>query len=852
MESINIIKRDGTKQPLAMEKVHNRIKNLCQPMDNQRINIPGKKLNLNGDSFAIKLVSKIYNNISSSTLDQLGALEAYSHAVFNPDYEDLALRFVISDLQKNTLVLFNHTDNLLLASFSMMYNHYRKIIDNKHNNIYSENPHPLINEHIYNIVKNHADELEKIINYSLDYNMSYTGFNLLIDKYLTKINGTVVELPQHLYMRCALGIWYNHYDGTLESIIDNVRNTYNFLSNDLCTHATPTLFNAGRTNAQFSSCYLVQPADDDLLEIYNWNSECAQLSKYAGGLGSAVHKIRGRGAYIKGTDGTSNGVCSMLKIVDATSVYVDQGGGKRKGVHAIYLEMWHSDIEDFITMKIKRGMDDSKCPNLFYALWINDEFMRTVKKEEEIYIETGKKKRLWYLMSPDSSPGLYEKYDESFSYEWVENPDDNFAFTQLYRKYITEGRYVKKISAVDLIRSVYEITKETSIPYRCFKDTANRYSNQKNLGTIQCSNLCTEIYQYTSAEETAVCNLASICVNKFVENGIYNYDKLGQVAYQLTKNLDNIIDINHYPSNKAKISNLKHRPMGLGIQGLADTFILMGYEFGSDEAKELDFHIHETIYYYSLTASVDLAQEFGPYESFEGSPASFGKLKMDLLTDAGVKIQYEYMYDWEYMREKVKKGLRNSLRTCSMPTASTSTLKNNSPSIEPLNAIIYKRTDSTGEHTKYCREMVKELIDMGLWDETLLNNILQTETGTIETLSLPTNIKKKYKTAWDEGMLKNIINHSIVRNPFIDQGQSLNLFIARPYTGILNQILFYAWEGQINTASYYIRRLPPKAAKKLNVQNHIESDNKEKVCKQSSISETFGRWTTNDCETCSS
>lgn len=844
---MQVIKRNGESQKLNFSKIQHRVEFLRNPVfqNPNYIRIPENELNIYVDDISQFLVTKLYDGINTSELDILGANEAYDKVLMNPLYEDLAVRFIVNNLHKELRLKYNG-ELMFYKACKLMKN---CTVQNK--------SAKKINDDCFNYIKENKYEIESMFNYSADYNITYHGIKLLMNKYLTKNNDylnsvkNILESPQHLFMRVAIQTYVNV---PFVNAKDDIYRTYKYMSEMKFTHATPTLFNSCRINNQLSSCYLTN-VDDSTESIMNWLTNCAHMSRFGGGIGTNIHRLRSTNAYIKGTHGSSNGILPILQMADKVINCFDQGGGKRKGAHAVYLELWHPDIMEFLESKLKRNVESKKLEYLFTGLWICDEFMRRAKYESMLY-EKGIEVNTWYLISPDKCRELANTYDHMFSDSYLRDEDLDmirYEFTYNYRKCIKEGNYNKVISARKLLMKIHEITIEMSMPYKCMKDTANRMNNQCNQGMIDNSNLCTEIYEHVDKDNIAVCNLASICVNKFVynDNGInkYDYEELGNIARQITRNIDNIIDNSFCPVDEGKHSNSLMRPIGIGVQGLHDTFILMGYEFGSEEALELDYHIFETIYYYSLLESIELAEKYGTYPLFDKSPLSNGVLQQDLTYHAlkNVKkhndFRYDEMYDWDSMRQMVKKGVRHSLRIACMPTASTSTIMGNSPCIEPYIGNIYKRSDSVGETIKYNRHMIMELINKGLWNMDIKNEILNNRKSSIQHLDLPDEIKKKYKVAFDNGMTKNIINHAIARNWFVDQGQSLNLFIENPTNTILNKALYYAWGYQLKTASYYIRRLTTIDARK----DSIISRNKQ----ENTNNELFVE-SDKDCELCAS
>ena len=822
-----VIKRSGEKQKLNFSKIQDRVEFLRNPAYQTKdyIEIPGGELNIYIDGISKSLVNKLHNNIHTSELDIMGAIESYDLVLENPLYETLAVRFMVNNLHKFLRIKYNGELAFYKACKLMRNCKVRG------------NMAPKIKKEYLEYIEQNKYEIEEMFNYSADYNITYHGIKLMFDKYLTKINEcehnmeNIIESPQHVFMRVAIQA-YCHLP--FEEVKDDIYRSYKYMSELKFTHATPTLFNSLRINNQLSSCYLTN-LDDSTDHIIHWLGNTAKMSRYGGGVGSNVHNIRATNAYIKGTHGTSNGLTPILKINDQVVNCFDQGGGKRKGAHAIYVELWHPDIIEFIDSKLKRSVESKKLEYLFTGLWICDEFQRRAKYETMLYNE-GIIEHTWYLISPDRCRELVNSYDHKFSENYLDDSEVNiidYEFTYNYRKCINEGNYDKVISARELMLKIHSVCMEMSMPYKCMKDTANRLNNQSNQGMIYNSNLCTEIYEHVDNENIAVCNLASVCVNKFIEydntgTPYYDHEALGMAVRQITRNIDNIIDNSFCPVEEGRNSNQLMRPIGIGPQGLNDAFILMGYEFGSREALELDYHIFETMYYYSLLESIELAEKRGAYPMFRGSPLSMGKLQQDLTYNALSQVnkqddfKFHDMYDWDYMRKMVKKGVRNSLRIACMPTASTSTIMGNSPCIEPYIGNIYKRSDSIGETIKYNKHLINELIEKGLWSSELKNMIMNDRKSSIQHLDLPEDIKKKYKVAFDKGMNKAIINHSIARNWFVDQGQSLNLFMENPTAELLNKTLYYAWSYQLKTASYYIRRLPKIDARKDTIISHTK------------------------------
>lgn len=736
-----VIKRDGRKEAVKFDKITARIKKLCYGLDPI----------VDPVVVAMKVIEGLKDGITTAELDEMASRISASMSTQHPHYSLLASRIAVSNLHKTTEKSFT-------ATVEKLY----RYIDPKTNE-----PAPLIADDIYEIVQANSEILDSTIIHDRDFGYDYFGFKTLERSYLLKINGKIVERPQHMLMRVALGI---HKDD-----IESVIKTYELMSERWFTHATPTLFNAGTPKPQMSSCFLVQMKDDSIDGIYDTLKQCAKISQSAGGIGISIHNIRAKGSYIRGTNGTSNGIVPMLRVFNDTARYVDQGGGKRKGSFAIYLEPWHADIEDFLELKKNHGKEEQRARDLFYALWVPDLFMKRVK-------ENG----TWTLMCPNECPGLSDVYGEEFE--------------KLYTRYEAEGKGRKTIKAQDLWFKILESQIETGTPYMLYKDACNEKSNQKNLGTIKSSNLCTEIIEYTAPDEVAVCNLASIALPKFVIDGKFDFNKLFEVTYQVTRNLNRIIDHNYYPVPEAKKSNLRHRPIGIGVQGLADAFIMLRYPFESEEARQLNKDIFEAIYYAALTASKDLAKEEGPYETYEGSPISQGLFQFDLW---GVKPSDRW--EWETLREEIKQyGVRNSLLIAPMPTASTSQILGNNECFEPYTSNIYKRTTLSGEFIVINKHLLKDLVKLGLWNDTMKQRIIN-DNGSIQNIEeIPQNLKELYKTAW-EIKQKTIIQMAAERAPFIDQSQSLNVFMEQPTFGKLTSMHFFAWENGLKTGMYYLR-----------------------------------------------
>jgi ribonucleoside-diphosphate reductase alpha chain len=736
-----VIKRDGRQEEVKFDKITGRISKLCYGLN--PIVDPIK--------IAMKVIEGVYDDVKTTDLDNLAAEIAATNTTTHPDYAQLASRIAVSNLHKNTNKSFTKTIKDLYY-----------YVDPK-----TGQNAGLIADDVYEVIMNNAALLDSTIIYDRDFNFDYFGFKTLERSYLLKIDGVVAERPQHLFMRVSVGI----HKGDIENAIK----TYNMMSEGWFTHATPTLFNAGTPKPQMSSCFLLQMKDDSISGIYDTLKQCALISQSAGGIGLSMHNIRAKGSYIKGTNGTSNGIVPMLRVFNDTARYVDQGGGKRKGSFAIYLEPWHADIFDFLDLKKNHGKEESRARDLFYALWISDLFMKRVKENGE-----------WTLMCPNECPGLADTWGE--------------AFEELYTRYEKEGKGRQTIKAQQLWFKVLESQVETGTPYMLFKDAANRKSNQQNLGTIKSSNLCTEIIEYTSADEIAVCNLGSIALPKYVKDGEFDHNRLFEVTYQLTINLNKIIDNNYYPVPETRKSNMRHRPIGIGVQGLADAFIMLRFPFDSPDARKLNTEIFETIYYAAATASKDLAKLDGAYETFPGSPASKGILQYDMW-DATPSNRWE----WDVLKEEIKQyGLRNSLLLAPMPTASTAQILGNNECFEPYTSNIYTRRVLAGEYIIVNKHLLKDLVALGLWNEDLKNKLIQAN-GSVQNIpEIPVNLKELYRTAWEIPQ-KAIIDMSADRGAYICQSQSLNVFMENVNAGKLTSMHFYAWEKGLKTGMYYLR-----------------------------------------------
>lgn len=736
-----VVKRDGRKEAVKFDKITARIVKMCYGLDPL----------VSPEMIAMKVIEGLYDGVKTTDLDNLAAEVAASKTLDHPDYALLASRIAVSNMHKNTKKVFS------------------EVIDDLYNYIDPKTGQraAMIADDVYDVVQNNKSILDSNVIYDRDFRYDYFGFKTLERSYLLKIDGKIAERPQHMLMRVSLGIHKNDIDAVIK--------TYNLLSEGWFTHATPTLFNSGTPKPQMSSCFLLTMKEDSIDGIYETLKSCAKISQSAGGIGLSIHDVRATGSYIKGTNGTSNGIVPMLRVFNDTARYVDQGGGKRKGSFAIYVEPWHADIMDFLDLKKNHGKEEQRARDLFYALWIPDLFMKRVKENGE-----------WTLMCPNECPGLADTYGEDFE--------------TLYTKYESEGKGRKTIKAQDLWFKVLESQIETGTPYMLYKDAANAKSNQKNLGTIKSSNLCTEIIEYTAPDEIAVCNLASLALPKFVEDGTFNHDKLFEVTYQATINLNRIIDNNFYPVEEARNSNMRHRPIGLGVQGLADAYILMRYPFDSLEAKELNKEIFETIYYAAMTASKDLAKVEGPYETWQGSPISQGIFQFDMW---GVKPSSRW--EWEVLREEVMKhGVRNSLLLAPMPTASTAQILGNNECFEPYTSNVYTRRVLAGEYIIVNKHLLKDLVKAGLWNMEMRQKLMVSN-GSIQNINeIPQELKDLYKTAWEISQ-KVIIEQAADRGAFICQSQSLNIFMENANFGKLTSMHFYGWEKGLKTGMYYLR-----------------------------------------------
>jgi ribonucleoside-diphosphate reductase alpha chain len=753
-----VLKRDGRKEPVMFDKITARVRKLCYGL-NELVD-PIK--------VSMRVIEGLYDGVTTSELDNLAAEIAATMTTSHPDYAKLAARISVSNLHKNTKKSFTET-------MKDLYEYVNPRTNKKA---------PLISDEVHEVIQNNAELLDSTIIYNRDFGYDYFGFKTLERSYLLKINGNIAERPQHMLMRVAIGIHLNDLESAIE--------TYELMSKKFFTHATPTLFNAGTPKPQMSSCFLLAMKDDSIDGIYDTLKQTAKISQSAGGIGLSIHNVRATGSYIAGTNGTSNGIVPMLQVFNDTARYVDQGGGKRKGSFAIYVEPWHADIYEFLDLKKNHGKEEMRARDLFYAMWIPDLFMRRVEANES-----------WTLMCPNECPNLFTTHSEEFE--------------ALYLKYEAANKGRKTVIARELWEKILESQIETGTPYMLYKDAANRKSNQKNLGTIRSSNLCTEIMEYTSPDEVAVCNLASIALPMFVKNGEFDHKELFRVTVRVTKNLNCVIDRNYYPVKEAENSNLRHRPIGLGVQGLADAFIMLRLPFTSDDAKTLNQEIFETLYFAAITASMEMAIEEGVYSSYEGSPISKGEFQYNLW---GIKDEeLSGRWDWPKLRKEVmKNGVRNSLLVAPMPTASTSQILGNNECFEPYTSNIYTRRVLSGEFIVVNKHLLEDLVALGLWNENLKQELMRAN-GSVQHIDvIPQDIKELYKTVWELSM-KDIIDMSRQRGYFIDQSQSLNLFMEGANYSKLTSMHFYAWKSGLKTGMYYLRTKSAVDAIKFTLDN---------------------------------
>ncbi len=784
-----VVKRDGRKEAVKFDKITARIAKMCYGLDPL----------VSPEAVAMKVIEGLFDGVTTTQLDNLAAEVAAAKTIDHPDYALLASRIAVSNLHKETKKTWSEV-------ITDMYNY----IDPKT----GENA-SLIADDVYEIIQANKERLDSSIIYDRDFRYDYFGFKTLTRSYLMKLEGEIVERPQHMLMRVSVGIHKNDIDAAIK--------TYNLMSEGWFTHATPTLFNSGTPKPQMSSCFLLTMKEDSIEGIYDTLKSCAQISQSAGGIGLSIHDIRATGSYIKGTNGESNGIVPMLRVFNDTARYVDQGGGKRKGSFAIYIEPWHADVFDFLDLKKNHGKEEQRARDLFFALWVPDLFMKRVK-------ENGN----WTLMCPHECPGLSDTHSAEFE--------------ALYTKYENEGKGRKTIKAQDLWFKILESQIETGTPYMLYKDAANSKSNQQNLGTIKSSNLCTEIMEYTAPDEVAVCNLASLALPKFVtEAKTFDHDKLFEVTYQATLNLNKIIDGNFYPVKEARNSNMRHRPIGLGVQGLADTYITMGFPFESEEARVLNKEIFETMYYASMTASKDLAKVDGPYESFAGSPVSRGEFQFDMWN-----VKPSPRWEWDVLKEEVKEhGVRNSLLLAPMPTASTAQILGNNECFEPYTSNVYTRRVLSGEFIVVNKHLLKDLVREGLWNKDMRQKIMSAN-GSVQSINeVPQHLKDLYKTAWEISQ-KAIIEQSADRGAFICQSQSLNIFMENANFGKLTSMHFYGWEKGLKTGMYYLRTKAATDAIKFTIDKNTMEEPTAESLQEAEAAVACSLDDPDNCEACGS
>ena len=769
-----VVKRDGHKEPIMFDKITARVKKLCYGLNGL----------VDPVRVSMRVIEGLYDGVSTSELDNLASEISATMTTTHPDYAQLAARISVSNLHKNTKKSFSDT-------MKDLYEYVNPRTGKKA---------PLLSKEVYETIKKNSERLDSSIIYNRDYGYDFFGFKTLEKSYLLKLSGKIAERPQHMLMRVSVGI---HLDD-----IDSVIETYDLMSKRFFTHATPTLFNAGTPKPQMSSCFLLTMKDDSIEGIYDTLKQTAKISQSAGGIGLSIHNVRATGSYIAGTNGTSNGIVPMLRVFNDTARYVDQGGGKRKGSFAIYVETWHPDIFDFLDLKKNHGKEEMRARDLFYAMWVPDLFMKRVEEDTT-----------WTLMCPNECPGLYDTHGEEFD--------------KLYLKYEKEKKGRKTINARELWEKILESQIETGTPYMLYKDSANRKSNQKNLGTIRSSNLCTEILEYTSADEVAVCNLASIALPVFVKNGKFDHQSLFNVTKTVTKNLNRVIDRNFYPVIEAKNSNMRHRPIGLGVQGLADAFIKLRLPFTCQEAQDLNQEIFETLYFAAVTASMEESKKDGPYKTYKGSPISKGEFQHNLW---GIKDEdLSGRWDWSKLRDEVKKhGVRNSLLVAPMPTASTSQILGNNECFEPYTSNIYTRRVLSGEFIVVNKHLLEDLVELGIWNEEVKEALMRAN-GSIQNIDgIPDDIKELYKTVWEMSM-KEIIDMSRHRGYFIDQSQSLNLFMEGATMAKLTSMHFYAWKSGLKTGMYYLRTKSAVDAIKFTLKNDASEQKKEPKVESNSV-----------------
>jgi len=785
-----VVKRDGRKEAVKFDKITARIIKMCYGLDPL----------VSPEAVAMKVIEGIYDGVTTTELDNLAAETAAAKTIDHPDYALLASRIAVSNLHKETK-----------KSFSDVMEDLYTYVDPKTNQ-----PASLLAEDVYNVIMENREVLDSSIIYDRDFKYDYFGFKTLSRSYLLRLNGEIAERPQQMLMRVSVGI----HKGDINEAIK----TYNLMSEGWFTHATPTLFNAGTPKPQMSSCFLLTMKQDSIDGIYDTLKSCAKISQSAGGIGLAIHDIRATGSYIKGTNGASNGIVPMLRVFNDTARYVDQGGGKRKGSFAVYIEPWHADVFDFLDLKKNHGKEEQRARDLFYALWIPDLFMKRVESNGD-----------WTLMCPNECPGLSDTHSAEFE--------------ALYTKYESEGKGRKTIKAQDLWFKILESQIETGTPYMLYKDAANAKSNQQNLGTIKSSNLCTEIIEYTSPDEIAVCNLASLALPKFVmEDGQFDHNKLFEVTYQATVNLNRIIDGNYYPVEEARNSNMRHRPIGLGVQGLADAFIMMRFPFESPEAKQLNAEIFETIYYAAMTASKDLAKKEGAYESFPGSPLSKGIFQFDMWN-----VTPSNRWEWDVLRKEVMEfGARNSLLLAPMPTASTAQILGNNECFEPYTSNIYTRRVLSGEFIIVNKHLLKDLVKEGLWNKDMRSKLMASNGSVQNIIEIPAHLKALYKTAWEISQ-KAIVDLAADRGAYICQSQSLNIFMENANFGKLTSMHFYGWKQGLKTGMYYLRTKAATDAQKITVDKKFQVEPEVSIATINSNKDAISCSIENpdSCESCS-
>ncbi|WP_111707217.1 ribonucleoside-diphosphate reductase subunit alpha [Lutibacter citreus] len=791
-----VLKRDGRKEPVMFDKITARVRKMCYGLN--KLVDPVK--------VAMRVIEGLYDGVTTSELDNLAAETAATMTVQHPDYAKLAARIAVSNLHKNTKKSFSDV-------MTDLYNYVNPRTGKKA---------ALLADDTYKVIMDNSAKLDSTIIYNRDFSYDYFGFKTLERSYLLKLNGKIAERPQHMLMRVAIGIHQNDIDEAIE--------TYELMSKKIFTHATPTLFNSGTPKPQMSSCFLLQIQDDSIDGIYDTLKQTAKISQSAGGIGLSIHNVRATGSYIRGTNGTSNGIVPMLKVYNDTARYVDQGGGKRKGSFAIYMEPWHADVFNFLDLRKNTGAEEMRARDLFYAMWIPDLFMKRVEENGD-----------WTLMCPNECPHLFDTYGDEFE--------------KLYTGYEKVGKGRKTIKARELWEKILEAQIETGNPYMLYKDAANRKSNQKNLGTIRSSNLCTEIMEYTAKDEVAVCNLASIAIPMFIDedkNGekYFNHQRLFEVTKKITRNLDTVIDRNYYPVKEAENSNFRHRPVGLGIQGLADAFIMLRMPFTSDEAKKLNEEIFETIYFSAVTSSMEMAKAKGTYSTYEGSPMSKGEFQFNMW---GVsEDDLSGRWDWKALRKDVlENGIRNSLLVAPMPTASTSQILGNNEAFEPYTSNIYTRRVLSGEYIVVNKHLLEDLVELGLWNNEMKENIMRAN-GSVQHIDvIPQDLKELYKTVWEMSM-KDIIDMSRQRGYFIDQSQSLNLFMQDANYSKLTSMHFYAWKSGLKTGMYYLRTKSAVNAIQFTVSKEKKVEDKPLTPEELKAMLIASQNNPDDCEMCGS